>query len=113
MPRIHEIKCLPEYFEETVAGRKRFEIRKNDRGYKVGDLLAMNEHDGDKYTGRAILLKVDFMMNPNDVMSCSGGHVVMSVHPVEMLDEQGNRGFCVICDQEMARIGSYDNKFNS
>lgn len=87
MPRIHEIKCLPQYFEETAAGRKGFEIRKNDRGYKIGDLLAMNEYDGEKYTGRALLLKVDYMMDPNDVMICGQGYVVMGVHPVLVRDD--------------------------
>ena len=86
MPRIHEIKCLPKYFEETASGRKGFEIRKNDRGYKVGDLLAMNEYDGEKYTGRALLLKVDYMMDPNDVMTCGQGYVVMGVHQIPIWD---------------------------
>ncbi len=86
MPRIHEIKCLPKYFEETAKGTKGFEIRKNDRDYQVGDLLAMNEYDGQKYTGRAMFLRVDFMMNPNDVMTCGSGYVVMGVHPVPVLN---------------------------
>ncbi|NBK09762.1 DUF3850 domain-containing protein [Enterococcus asini] len=48
---IHELKILPEYFEAVVSGRKRFEIRKNDRGFKVGDNIILREWiDGD-YTG--------------------------------------------------------------
>ncbi len=91
MPRIHEIKCLPQYFEETAAGRKCFEIRKNDRGYKVGDLLAINEYDGEKYTGRTMLLSVDFIMDPNEVMTCSLGYVVMGIHRLHIHDDYGER----------------------
>lgn len=42
---IHELKCLPEYFEALASGKKTFEIRKNDRGFKVGDLIALNEFE--------------------------------------------------------------------
>ena len=34
---LHELKILPENFEDITAGRKDFEIRKNDRDYKQGD----------------------------------------------------------------------------
>lgn len=38
---IHELKILPEYFEAVTSGRKQFEIRKNDRDFKVGDQLIL------------------------------------------------------------------------
>lgn len=40
---IHAVKCLPEYFAQLDKGDKTFEVRKNDRPYMVGDLLAVNE----------------------------------------------------------------------
>ena len=42
---IHELKILPEYFKAQKAGKKNFEIRKNDRDYKVGDKLVLTEYD--------------------------------------------------------------------
>lgn len=36
--KIPSIKILPEYFEEVLAGRKRAELRLNDRNYKKGDI---------------------------------------------------------------------------
>ena len=41
--KTHELKILPEYFEAVISGRKQFEIRKNDRDYKVGDQLILRE----------------------------------------------------------------------
>lgn len=47
--KIHELKILPEYFDAVISGRKRFEIRKNDRDYKVGDQLILKEWSQDDY----------------------------------------------------------------
>ncbi|GEO70520.1 DUF3850 domain-containing protein [Levilactobacillus acidifarinae] len=61
MARIHNLKVLPEYFEEQMAGRKRFEIRKNDRDYQVGDQLNLREWDGKKYTGFCWIVWITYM----------------------------------------------------
>lgn len=38
---IHELKTWPDFFRDVADGRKKFEIRKDDRDYKVGDLLRL------------------------------------------------------------------------
>jgi Domain of unknown function (DUF3850) len=42
-PRVHELKTWPEFFDRLIDGSKNFEIRKNDRGYRVGDRLRLQE----------------------------------------------------------------------
>lgn len=37
--KLHEIKLLEKYAKEKKDGIKPFEIRKNDRDFKVGDLV--------------------------------------------------------------------------
>jgi ASC-1-like (ASCH) protein len=56
----HELKIHPEYFEAVLSGEKRFEFRKCDREYQVGDVLHLKEWDPKKkvYTGREIVKKV-------------------------------------------------------
>ncbi|HAM4280900.1 TPA: DUF3850 domain-containing protein, partial [Escherichia coli] len=41
--RIHQLKIAPKYFNAVVAGQKTAELRKDDRGYKVGDVLSLCE----------------------------------------------------------------------
>lgn len=42
----HHIKIAPIHYEEIASGRKNFEIRLNDRGYKIGDIVALEEYLG-------------------------------------------------------------------
>ena len=78
---IHALKIEPYYFEEVLSGQKTFEIRKHDRDFMVGDLLALNEFDPEKpgYTGRSVLVYVDFGMK--DPKFLQEGYVVMSIKP--------------------------------
>lgn len=76
---IHALKMLPEYFEAVWENKKTFELRKNDRDFKVGDYLALNEWDGEKYTGRTTLVEVIYILDPNEVMTCAGGYVIMGI----------------------------------
>jgi Domain of unknown function (DUF3850) len=39
----HEIKSWPPYFSAVKAGEKVDETRKNDRDYRVGDVLVLRE----------------------------------------------------------------------
>lgn len=61
-PKVHELKILPEFFDQQLEGIKRFEVRHNDRDYQVGDVLILNEWDGLKYTGRCITVEVTSML---------------------------------------------------
>ncbi|MFP7215891.1 DUF3850 domain-containing protein [Lactococcus garvieae] len=39
--KTHELKLDIKYFDEVKSGKKNFEIRKNDRDFKVGDILVL------------------------------------------------------------------------
>lgn len=41
--KTHELKTDPEVFQAVWSGKKKFEIRKDDRGFEVGDDLLLLE----------------------------------------------------------------------
>lgn len=60
--RKHEIKILPEYFAYVNDGTKRFELRKNDRDYKVGDIVYLKEWNGKEYTGKKFITSITYVL---------------------------------------------------
>ena len=90
---IHELKTDLEYFAAVRSSEKRFELRHNDRDFHVGDYLALNEYDraAKTYTGRTELVQVVYMMNPNDVMTCQGDFVLMSIKRESKCDSMNRK----------------------
>lgn len=78
---IHALKILPTYFEAVANGKKTFEARRNDRGFRAGDYLALNEWKADagEYTGRCCLVRVTDLLA--DAGYCKEGFVIMAFEP--------------------------------
>ncbi|WP_295537900.1 ASCH/PUA domain-containing protein [uncultured Pseudacidovorax sp.] len=74
----HTLKTDPEVFQAVFDGRKTFEIRLNDRGFKVGDWLRLREttHTGAEiragaplsFTGRELLRRVTHVLTGYGLM---------------------------------------------
>jgi ParB family chromosome partitioning protein len=78
---IHELKLSTEFFLDVIKGKKTFEMRKNDRPFKVGDLLALNEYDTENktYTGNSCLVYIDYILD--NKAYCIEGTIVMAIKP--------------------------------
>jgi ParB family transcriptional regulator, chromosome partitioning protein len=52
-PSLHFLKIWPAFFAQITSGKKTCELRKNDRGFKVGHMLCLQEFDPKRkiYTG--------------------------------------------------------------
>ena len=61
----HVLKIYPQYFEDIERGLKTFEVRFNDRNYRVGDLLLLREFDpaGEEYSGCILICKVIYILS--------------------------------------------------
>ncbi len=47
--KTHELKLDIKYFDDVKTGKKKFEIRKNDRDFEVGDILDLKAWDKDSF----------------------------------------------------------------
>lgn len=75
---IHALKIKSEYFEAVISGEKLFEVRVNDRNYKVGDLLGLNEiNKDDECTDRSCMVYIDYILELG-----YDNLVVMTIKPV-------------------------------
>mgnify|MGYP002523498034 CR=1 FL=1 len=97
---IHERKVDRDFFISIVQGKKTFEVRKNDRDFQLGDLLALNETYDGKYTGDAVLAVVKYILDTPE--SCKDGFVIMGIKPcgVQFASEYGLR---ILLTREEAR----------
>jgi Domain of unknown function (DUF3850) len=78
LPTMHVLKCWAEPFAALLSGAKRHEIRKNDRGFREGDVLDLMEWDPehDAFMGRMIRMRVTHI---SAGWGLPDGLVVMSV----------------------------------
>lgn len=60
---IHVLKSWTQFFKHIKEGRKTHELRKNDRGYKVGDTCQFQEYDitTGQYTGNECKAQITFL----------------------------------------------------
>lgn len=79
-PLAHRIKCWPEYFDAIARGLKTFEVRKNDRDYRAGDLLAICEWDPQtrEFTGARRIMLVSYVL-PGGQFGIDADYVVMGL----------------------------------
>jgi ASC-1-like (ASCH) protein len=59
----HELKIEKQYYEKVVSGDKTFEIRKNDRDFKTGDIIKLNEIAAGYYTGESTTRVITYICN--------------------------------------------------
>lgn len=81
--KIHTLKTWPEYFAAVVDGRKRFELRRNDRDFRVGDCLVLQEFDPttQTYTREMFSARVTYLTTAY----MPDGYVALSIEPWEAM----------------------------
>jgi hypothetical protein len=83
---IHELKCIQPFFDDVITEIKTFEVRKIDRDFQVGDLLALNEYTDKGYTGRCALFEITYILCNSDFCKLTDDNHIMGIlgiRPVE------------------------------
>lgn len=79
----HVLKTWPEFFGDIYDGKKTFELRRDDRGYRVGDELHLKEWDPRRgcFTGNAFVVKVKHIVRDAPQFGLEPGFCIMSITP--------------------------------
>ena len=80
---IHELKISPEYFDAVAQDIKPFEVRGNDRHFKVGDVLFLDEYIPEydsPYTGRTTRKVITYILDAPDYVKA--GYVILGLAPL-------------------------------
>jgi hypothetical protein len=78
---IHELKTIPPYFDDVLSGEKTFEVRRNDRPFNKGDLLALNEFipETQCYTGRSCVVAIEYILGDPEYVK--DNFVILGIKP--------------------------------
>jgi hypothetical protein len=87
--KTHELKLSEDFFPYVVNGFKKFEVRKDDRSFKVGDILHLKEISstpttgpmGGLYTGQSVKALVLYKLS-DEMDGVAEDYCVLSLGPL-------------------------------
>jgi hypothetical protein len=67
-PTWHHLKTWKPWWNEINVGRKTFELRKDDRDFRIGDYLVLKEYDQNvgligQFTGRVLVRRITYILD--------------------------------------------------
>lgn len=82
-PIEHELKTWQSYFHALEDGTKNFEIRRDDRGFRVGDILRLREteYGSGAYTGREVRREITYILRREEDLGLMDGFAILSLLP--------------------------------
>jgi len=92
IPKQHELKVWPVFYDALATGIKTFEVRYNDRNFNPGHTLRLREYSptGGAYSGRECQRIITYVLSGDE---CPGfgvepGYVVLGLAEIERLSSQ-------------------------
>jgi hypothetical protein len=88
--RVHELKCVPPYFDAVLDGTKTYELCLDDgRGFQVGDVLHLREYVvAEGYTGRETRRRVTHVLRDAEDFGLAPGCAVLSLAALAPADHE-------------------------
>ena len=81
----HALKTWIDFFKPQETGDKLFELRKDDRPYKVGDTFLSQEFDQKKneYTGRETRYIITYILREAKFFGLREGFCILQLKPID------------------------------
>ena len=86
---IHILKTIQPYYDKVRNKQKRFEIRKADRNFKVGDTLELREYDSanQTFSGNSLTVKVLYVLKGAPEYGLMDGYCILSISsPITVIE---------------------------
>lgn len=79
MSRVHELKTVQPFFNMVAEGKKKFELRKNDRDFRWNDILVLREWSPvtETYQGNDIVVRVTGVLD--QFVGLHHGYCILSI----------------------------------
>ena len=79
----HELKCINPYFSEVFCGMKKFEVRLNDRDFKLDDNIVLKEYEDGQFTGFEVHATINYILHGGQ-FGIEAGYVVLGFLILEL-----------------------------
>ena len=79
MKKNHDLKCEAEYYDKVASGEKTFEIRFNDRNFKVGDTITLHRSMSGVYAGQSLIVEITYILKDAEKYGLKEGFVILSI----------------------------------
>lgn len=77
---VHYLKIKPEYYKDVECGLKKFELRKNDRDFQVGDVLMLIKlDDKGNETDQVTRVKVSYILKDCPQYGLKDGYAILGI----------------------------------
>lgn len=94
-------KLQQPYFNDVSSGLKKFELRKDDCDYQVGDILILKEwNEAIGYTGDMIKMKISYKLE--EYTGLQSGYCILGLEPISE-DDQDEKIYTIL----MKEINKY------
>lgn len=81
----HAVKTWTKFYDPQVKGEKLFELRKDDRPYKVGDIFLSQEFDSKKneYTGNETPFRITYILRDAEIFGLKPGYCILQLKELD------------------------------
>jgi ASC-1-like (ASCH) protein len=80
---LHALKTQSSYFKALQTGEKNFEIRKDDRPFKVGDDIVLQEFEEEMYTGKEKKFAISYILRDVPKWGLKPGYCILGLKEKE------------------------------
>lgn len=77
--KLHNLKTLQPYFYDLEMGIKTFDLRKDDRDFRLGDSVCLQEYKNDSLSGKWFVRRIVYVLRDCPEFGLKEGYVILGL----------------------------------